>query len=286
MKKVLWIFAVGFLLLSAGRFAMGTVVTPPLGGDLPLHTPENPAAIVSTIYNIALMAGGVLAFGAIVFGAIRYTVAAGNPTGQHEARDQITQALLGLLLLFGCYLILKTINPQLVGNLNLPVLDPIHINPNDNQIAAGAIFTCGEPNGGGTCAPSGALGTYLNSSCFADIKSKLKPLNEGVNFFSWGPQAGAHNANSCHFGGVACAVQGSPSYGGHAFDIGTAAINYLNYDNTDALVTALVACGNNGNPTNCHCELEGGSGSVPCSGAGATHIHCDVNASMCGGLCR
>ena len=87
----------------------------------------NPSSIIVTIYDIALILSGLLAFGAIVFGAITYTVAAGNPSKQHEGRAYITQALLGVLLLFAAYLILHTINPGLVENLDLPTLEKIDI---------------------------------------------------------------------------------------------------------------------------------------------------------------
>lgn len=72
-----------------------------------------PASIVAGIYKFALATSGILAFGAIVFGAIRYTVAAGNPGGQKEGKEWITQALIGLVLLAGAYLILNLLNPQI-----------------------------------------------------------------------------------------------------------------------------------------------------------------------------
>ncbi|MDP2650826.1 MAG: hypothetical protein Q8P04_01900, partial [bacterium] len=49
----------------------------------------------------------------IVFGGILYTVSAGNASKQDDAKQWITGALIGLLLLFGSYLILNTINPEL-----------------------------------------------------------------------------------------------------------------------------------------------------------------------------
>lgn len=79
---------------------------------------------VAGFYQFALLAGGLLAFGAIVYGALKYTAAAGNPSGQSDARDQITQALLGLLLLLGAYVVLFTINPNLT-KLSLPALEAL-----------------------------------------------------------------------------------------------------------------------------------------------------------------
>lgn len=77
--------------------------------------------IVSDLYQLALGVSGLLAFGSIVYGAIVYTLAAGNPSGQTEGKEWIKQALLGLLLLAGAYIILNTINPALVRpSLQLP----------------------------------------------------------------------------------------------------------------------------------------------------------------------
>ena len=80
-----------------------------------------PGAFVANFYQFALVIGGILAFGVIVYGGIRYMTSAGNPSGQSDAKEWIEAALLGLLLLAGAYFILSVINPQLL-NLNLPGL--------------------------------------------------------------------------------------------------------------------------------------------------------------------
>jgi len=77
-----------------------------------------PAGFVANFYQFALMLSGVLAFGAIVYGGVKYVTAAGNPSGQSDGKQWIEGALLGLLLLAGAYIILNVINPDLV-NLNI-----------------------------------------------------------------------------------------------------------------------------------------------------------------------
>lgn len=76
---------------------------------------KSPAAYIARLYQFALMLSGMLAFGMIIFGAIQYIVSAGNTTQQSDARDRITQALWGVALLLGAYLILYTIDPKLVS---------------------------------------------------------------------------------------------------------------------------------------------------------------------------
>jgi hypothetical protein len=101
---------------------------------------SNPIEFISNFYNFALSIGGILAFGAIVYGGFKYAISAGNPTKQSDAKSWITDALWGLLLLFSAYLILHTINPNLV-NLNLPTLEPL------------SVSTGGGGGGGGLLPP-------------------------------------------------------------------------------------------------------------------------------------
>ena len=89
---------------------------------------EGPGGFIANFYQFALMIGGILAFGAIVYGGIKYTLAAGNPSGQTEGKEWIKSAIYGLLLLLAVYLVLYTINPELV-NLGLPTLKEVSGQP-------------------------------------------------------------------------------------------------------------------------------------------------------------
>lgn len=102
---------------------------------------SSPVGILRNLYEFSLMIGGLIAFGAIVYGGIRYATSAGNPSGQSDARDQITQALLGLFLLVGAYLVLNFINPNLV-NLSLPGLDDIEV-PQSIRRSNSCVPPCG-----------------------------------------------------------------------------------------------------------------------------------------------
>ncbi|PIU99239.1 hypothetical protein COS59_00865, partial [Candidatus Wolfebacteria bacterium CG03_land_8_20_14_0_80_36_15] len=82
------------------------------------------ADLVQKIYSIALGLVGVLALGMIIFGGLRYATSVGNPSAQTDARKIITQAIWGVVLLLSAYLILNTINPELV-KLKKPVLKKI-----------------------------------------------------------------------------------------------------------------------------------------------------------------
>ena len=83
-----------------------------------------PCGWIVNFYTFALIFAGILAFGAIVYGGIKYSISAGNASQQSEGRSWIWSALIGLLLLAGAYLILRTINPNLV-NLQNPTLSAV-----------------------------------------------------------------------------------------------------------------------------------------------------------------
>ncbi len=85
---------------------------------------QNIGALFTQYFNFAFMLAGVLAFGAIVYGGFQYMISAGNPSGQSDARDRVLQAIIGLLLLVGSGLILRTIDENLTS-LTLGKLTPI-----------------------------------------------------------------------------------------------------------------------------------------------------------------
>jgi hypothetical protein len=121
-KSVIIITFCAVALMSVSATSAATItISPYLPGSLSNVGSAGPGAFVKNFYQYALFVSGILAFGAIVYGGILYAMARGNPSGETEARAWIWSALLGLLLLAGAYLILYTVNPNLV-NLKLPTL--------------------------------------------------------------------------------------------------------------------------------------------------------------------
>ncbi|MEK7462805.1 MAG: pilin, partial [Patescibacteria group bacterium] len=87
-------------------------------GSIPLY--------VARLYQFGFGIVGVVALLMIIIGAAKYTLSAGSFTSKDEAREQITEAIYGILLLFGAYLILYTINPELVS-IKAPTLTPVNV---------------------------------------------------------------------------------------------------------------------------------------------------------------
>lgn len=74
---------------------------------------KNPAGLVAQFYQIALGLAGAAALGVLIYGAILWTVS-GAVSSKKDAMEWIAGAIWGLVLLLGAYLILYTINPDLV----------------------------------------------------------------------------------------------------------------------------------------------------------------------------
>ena len=135
------------VLLSVGTYMAALAADSPsanvtLPGATHSVQEKGPVALVANFYELAFFVAGILAFGAIVWGAIRRTLSAGNPSALSDANQWITSALLGILLLLGGYLILTTINPAL-KKLTLPEMEE----PKGLPLAPGtAQGYCGVPD--------------------------------------------------------------------------------------------------------------------------------------------
>jgi hypothetical protein len=91
-----------------------------------------PADYLSGVYKLSLGIGVFLAAMVIVMAGIKYATAGDNSGKQKEAREDIFQAIFGLLILFGSVVILRTIDPNLsdLGKLqSLPQTSLIKLDP-------------------------------------------------------------------------------------------------------------------------------------------------------------
>jgi hypothetical protein len=80
------------------------------------------AQYIQGIYAYILGAAGILAIAMILWGGIKWVSAAGNSEMVSSAQKNISNALIGLVLTLASYLVLSTINPELVN------LKSLHIN--------------------------------------------------------------------------------------------------------------------------------------------------------------
>jgi hypothetical protein len=161
--------------------AAGTVAVANAQEDVTLHINPtlpgssgvtDPAGMVVGFYEFALLVGALLAFGAIIYGAVMYTLATDNPSAKSNAKDWILQPLLGLLLLAGAYLVLFTISPTLV-HLGLPALPKLKP-PTTNQTNATSTLTsaCVAATGNYMCDCPGSSGSLCSGKSCVQIDYK------------------------------------------------------------------------------------------------------------------
>jgi len=117
--KLLILFLLLFLFLGAS-FVLAQK-------PLEITYPQIPGAVTPTttktalpdyiryVFQFSLFLGALIALGSFVYGGVRYLTSAGSPSAQKDAKSQISAGILGLIILISAYLILNTINPQLVA---------------------------------------------------------------------------------------------------------------------------------------------------------------------------
>ncbi len=83
------------------------------------------AQYLAYLYYLVVDIIGVVAFVILVIGGIQYLTSAGSVPRAKAARQRIIGGGAGLLIVLGAFMILRTINPQLV-NIDLTELRPLH----------------------------------------------------------------------------------------------------------------------------------------------------------------
>lgn len=80
---------------------------------------------VKYLFNLAIRIVGLITLAVMVWAGILYLTSGGDVSQKVEAKNKITGALLGAFILLCSYLILWTINPQLL-TLSLPPVEPYY----------------------------------------------------------------------------------------------------------------------------------------------------------------
>lgn len=99
---------------------------------------SSPVGLIANFYELAIAFSGVLALGMIIYAGILRVTNASNPGKVGQSNEIIYNALLGIVLLFGSYILLNTINPQL-AKLEIPSLAEIKIPPPTGGAGSTAI---------------------------------------------------------------------------------------------------------------------------------------------------
>lgn len=79
---------------------------------------------IAALYVFVVSAIGILAALLIMYGGLKWLTAGGDRGRVQDAKDQISSAIIGILLAFGAYLLLLTISPKLVRFSSL-IIQPV-----------------------------------------------------------------------------------------------------------------------------------------------------------------
>jgi len=97
-------------------------LTYPTFGNININYPggnQDLNQIIAWLYYFIIGISGFSAFFMFVWGGFQWSSSAGNPNVVAEAKDKLTSAALGVLIVLSAYLILQVVNPELT-TLNLP----------------------------------------------------------------------------------------------------------------------------------------------------------------------
>jgi hypothetical protein len=142
-----------------------------------------PADYLSGIYKLSLGIGVFLAAMVIVMAGIKYATAGDNSGKQKEAREDISQAIFGLLILFGSVVILRTIDPNLADLGKLQSMDYI---PQSTPISFEEQVECSKL--------SADLSHCFDTNCSGKVPSKIQSPTGWIQCCSWVACAGQRDA--------------------------------------------------------------------------------------------
>jgi len=101
------------VLAAASTYLWDVPLPPTPSGYLPSNLSFN--SLVTYLYYWGLGIGGLLAFIRLTIAGIQWGASAGNVGSVKNAQDTIVSTVFGIILLLGAWLLLNTINPQIVN---------------------------------------------------------------------------------------------------------------------------------------------------------------------------
>lgn len=129
IKKFFSILIISIILFSLAGFVFAQgrqleIEYPEIEGEQPEQVTTPVPEYFKYVFNFLIWISGLIALIVLIYAGFQYFTSAGSPERINDAKSRISAALLGILILFGSYLILITINPDLIV-FRLPRLKPI-----------------------------------------------------------------------------------------------------------------------------------------------------------------
>ncbi len=179
-----YLLLIPFTLLSAPTIIFAQQISQPLV-DLKLPTGSGFDGYINGLYILSISLAALLAVLKIIISGVKYAVSDVVPA-KANAKEDITSALMGLLLIMGAVIILELINPRLVKN-NIefqpivipppaPTTPPVKAAPSPTPTPAPKPAPAG--NGGPTPAPAPKPAPTTSGRC--GTKDEIIVTNVGV----------------------------------------------------------------------------------------------------------
>jgi hypothetical protein len=127
--KYLFFFAVALALLAVSHRAFALETTyPGIPGFATIGPNSSLTDYLNYFFGVAIISAGLLGLISIVISGIRFLTSFGNPNTIGEAKERIFGSILGIILLLASFILLKTINPQLVNEqpVTLPIENGVY----------------------------------------------------------------------------------------------------------------------------------------------------------------
>jgi hypothetical protein len=130
------------------------------------------------LYNFLLGAVGIIAMMMLVYGGFRYMTSAGNPAAMGDAKDIFYSAIIGLSLALVSYLIIGTINPELLFTAQ----------PTLSLVGSGSGFSANLPPP--SCADKSHKGYEDPDECrcigYTELFPARRDCSASKSFYGWG----------------------------------------------------------------------------------------------------
>lgn len=193
-----------------------TAVTPPLVPKLQVNIPTINfsevaargnllslpflADYITGLYKYLLTIVGILAGIMLTIGGVKYLTSGGSPERVTSAKNTIFNALIGLIIAFGSYVILFTINPELVKFRALQIEQTRPILLNFTMDEGNGALTSGEPTSSPDTTPPTELQALANRVA-ERIGINACLFRKQISMEShWNASSGAGRQTGCCYG--------------------------------------------------------------------------------------
>ena len=186
-KGIIFISVMAGFFAFAG-FAVAQSYTPlaplPIGDGGTLSTSYTINGYLSGMLKLIIALGGALSILMAIVGGTQYVASGVSPDAKNGAKERVQNALTGLALILTSYLILNSINPQLVQfNFMLP---PVGVAPGTtiNPATSGSVAGINSVVSGGATSPVGngnILSSLYKNSNTAVLPSTTTTQNPVIN---------------------------------------------------------------------------------------------------------